>query len=81
MSAELQRLVIEQQMDDLGYVPRITAISLEAAGLEEDTNQQPMFGNTDNGLQTDDCKGRCEGGVVETVMWFSDGEDSRYEMN
>jgi hypothetical protein len=41
-------------------------ISLEAAGLEEDTRFQPG-----HGFQS----------VPEYVQWFSDNEDSRYESN
>jgi hypothetical protein len=76
---EINSLKYEQAMDDkLNYQAREfgNSVSLEQAGLEEDS-QQPLFGNTDGGAERE----RLDGGVSEYVEWFSDGEDSRFESN
>lgn len=79
---ELERLFVEQQRDDVldefDWTPG--TVDLVEAGLEE-SNQQPLFGNTDCSMQIDCCKGHIEGGVQQYLDWFSDGEDSRYECN
>jgi len=41
-------------------------LTLEEAGLEEDNGRQPEHGTNS---------------VHDYIMWFSDNEDSRYEMN
>ena len=74
----IERLMIEQVRDQLNIGQYdLETVSLVEAGIEEDSRQQPLFGNTDNMFQPV----HCEGGVVEYVEWFSDGEDSRYETN
>lgn len=78
---EIGRLLVEQSMDDKNLQVTEEFESLESAGLEEDSRQQPCFGNNDNPIQIDPCKGHYEGGVVEYVQWFSDGEDTRYDIN
>ena len=77
-SAELARLMVEQTRDDvLNDFDWIPSISLQDAGLEE-PQQCPVFGNTDIPM---DGKLHHEGSVIQYLEWFSDGEDSRYEMH
>lgn len=55
-----------------------SCISLEDAGLEEDTRYQPIFGNTDS-LKQASCasfmnKCHASGSVFEYQAWFYDNE-------
>lgn len=77
--AYIERLIMEQEYDQVGLeLPSDSEfVGLEEAGLEEDSNQQPEFGNPDNIHRPY----HFEGGVQEYVEWFSDGEDSRYDYN
>lgn len=62
-------------VDEMEWEDHTLFLSLEEAGLEEDTNAQPLFGDSVSGF------GRTHGSVPEYVAWFSDGEDSRFECN
>lgn len=75
----LEQLILEQSRDDMNLeLPTDEEfVGIEESGLEEGSNQQPLFGNTDN----DSRPFHYEGGVQEYVEWFSDGEDSRYDTN
>lgn len=81
MKSELQRLILAQQLDHLNILPEpdslIVNLTLEEAELEE-SQDQPMFGFTQKSRAK---KHSCENGVVDLIAWFSDGEDSRYEVN
>jgi len=79
--SELEQLLLEQVRDDLGREPFQEHDSLEEAGIEEDTRQQPCFGNYDNGIDPDPCHGHYEGGVLDYVEWFYDGECPQHDIN
>lgn len=76
MTNELQMLILEQQVDALNKPQHhLDIVSLEDAGLEEDTRVEPIFGHTYARLES------VYGGVIEYVDWFSDNDDSRWEQN
>lgn len=68
MRSELQRLILEQQLDMLGIYAEqeYETTSIEEAGLEERMNSQPA-----HGFQN----------IPEIVGWFYDGESSDYDTN
>lgn len=53
-------------VDEMEWEDHEDFLSLEEAGLEEHTQKQPS-----HGFQS----------VHDYIAWFSDNEDSRYEMN
>lgn len=53
-------------VDEMMWEDLTDFVSLEDAGFEEASRHQP-----NHGFES----------VHDYVMWFSDGEDSRYEMN
>lgn len=58
--------MITDLVQEMEWEDHTDFLSLEEAGLEEHTCKQPS-----HGFQS----------VHDYVDWFSDGEDSRYEMN
>ena len=75
-SAELARLLLSQQYDEqMGLVEtpeferNVEFCTLEEAGLEE-SGSEPVFGR--------DGQEGLEGGVIEVVDWFYDGECPRW---
>lgn len=53
-------------VQEMEWEEHVEFLSLEAAGLEEETEKQPMHGMHS-----------CH----DYIAWFSDGEDSRFESN
>ena len=83
MNAELYYLIAEQalEMNSPTFRPYAAAYepdaeTLEQAGLEE--CDAPVFGFT---AEPNHDYPHTDGGVMEYLTWFSDGEDSRYEVN
>jgi len=83
--SELELLILEQQIDALNkpFFCPVPMIDLIEAGLEE-PQSQPLFGfyNRSNDLgQHEGAYNQSCHSVVETVMWFSDNQDARWEAN
>lgn len=58
-------LHVSDLVDEMEWEDHTDFLTLEEAGLEEHTEKQPS-----HGYQS----------VHDYIAWFSDGEDSRYEM-
>lgn len=90
MQSELKQLILQQACDKgtdgrMYDMDNCNHISLEESGLEENTDKQPIFGfNNRKEIKHDDMFNEVNQpnhDVIEYVTWFSDGEDSRWEMN
>jgi hypothetical protein len=70
----LRNMMLAQLLEDEPLVDDVEMLSLEEAGLEEDTRRQPLFGEPPHGFV--ECP---TGGTLEYAAWFYDGDMSEIE--